>query len=498
MSALKGIVLEELLAGLLRDSGYDLLVDPSQDPHALCAGANGLRVRGRGADHQADVLGQLQLEVMFTFPIRLFVEAKFRGPRTGLLEVRNAVGVIDDVNEHYSRASARAVLPEVYRRFHYRYALFSASGFTEDAQRYAISHQISLIDLRGPAFAWLLRAAIRLADALMDVAVSAGLNRFPVAQAREALRRAFGTWTSAPASDSNSFAAADARARSPRSGGQGEAAQLPPRALARIASQAADQDGRLYWGVTASPFLLVLSPDDSDDMVEFLEARTGGTVDVRFAGASEEAGDWTVTVGGLPSPLTLRFGLPALVEALVLGEAEQIHDGRSTLDERMGRRRSRKIGVVVGTEQVDLAFEPVALPVEADEGGGPPLRRSRFSSELQFRDEEREDGPSAWSQVAMLELLRRLRSESWPHADIIEWAARHGGSASREDVYRIAEYSEDRMLRGFTRPPRRITRNLIREGILPSEAGWPLVTNYRQGVLASHFTVPPGFVSFFN
>lgn len=51
LEALRGLVLEEALARLLIDSGYVLLVVPSQDPDALKAGRHGLLVRGRGADH---------------------------------------------------------------------------------------------------------------------------------------------------------------------------------------------------------------------------------------------------------------------------------------------------------------------------------------------------------------------------------------------------------------------------------------------------------------
>jgi len=38
----------------------------------------------------------------FSLPVRLFVKAKNRGAKVGLAEVRNAHGVIDDVNQHYS------------------------------------------------------------------------------------------------------------------------------------------------------------------------------------------------------------------------------------------------------------------------------------------------------------------------------------------------------------------------------------------------------------
>lgn len=125
-SALRGYVLEELLARFLQSSGYSLLVRAAQDPLALTESANGLRVRGRGAEHQVDVLGELDWPVPFSLPIRLFVEAKYRTSRVGLADVRNALGVVNDVNEHYS-TSAASNAPQPFRRFHYRYALFSAS-----------------------------------------------------------------------------------------------------------------------------------------------------------------------------------------------------------------------------------------------------------------------------------------------------------------------------------------------------------------------------------
>jgi hypothetical protein len=56
-SAFRGHVLEELLAKALSHSGFRLIVEPEQDDVALYSASNGLRVRGRGADHQVDVLG---------------------------------------------------------------------------------------------------------------------------------------------------------------------------------------------------------------------------------------------------------------------------------------------------------------------------------------------------------------------------------------------------------------------------------------------------------
>lgn len=95
---LRGYVLEEILAKLIQNTGYRLLVDAAQDPDQLTNRSNGLAVRGRGGVHQVDVLGQLKWIPAFTFPIRLFVEAKARSGTSGIETVRNALGVLTDVN----------------------------------------------------------------------------------------------------------------------------------------------------------------------------------------------------------------------------------------------------------------------------------------------------------------------------------------------------------------------------------------------------------------
>jgi hypothetical protein len=191
-SALRGYVLEEVLARLLRENGYSLLVRESQDRAALRDSARGLLVRGRGADHQADALGELQIPTPFSLPVRLFAEAKFRGEAVGITAVRNAVGLLDDINAYY-RDDTGDGLP--LRRYHYRYVLFSTKGFTADAQRYALAHQISLIDLQGPAFEDLRAVTAGATRRLLDLAERSGVPAFPLWQARAALRHALGTWT---------------------------------------------------------------------------------------------------------------------------------------------------------------------------------------------------------------------------------------------------------------------------------------------------------------
>jgi hypothetical protein len=146
----EGLLLQESLAWLLRFSGYRLLVHEGQDP-VLVSDSNTLQIRGRGALHQVDVLGEFVFTPAFSMPVRLFLEAKYYQGRCGLEIVRNAHGVVHDVNEKFmTRARTGRGSTSSIR------ALFSAGGFTSDAQKYALAHQISLVDLSGASFAWLL------------------------------------------------------------------------------------------------------------------------------------------------------------------------------------------------------------------------------------------------------------------------------------------------------------------------------------------------------
>jgi len=58
--------------------------------------------------------------------------------------IRNAVGVLKDVSEWWNPPSGPSGIATL-GRYHYQYALFSASGYTLDAERYAFAQDIYLI-----------------------------------------------------------------------------------------------------------------------------------------------------------------------------------------------------------------------------------------------------------------------------------------------------------------------------------------------------------------
>ena len=145
-----GAILEEIVLVLLENAGYRIL--NGNDGEEIRNGHSGLELQGRGEWHQVDALVSYDFTPSFIYPIRLIVEAKaylpnfYSSGRAGINVVRNAVGVLKDVNENYfSFSPQNSNNTYKFKRFNYAYAIFSLYGFTRNAQQYAIAHQIFLI-----------------------------------------------------------------------------------------------------------------------------------------------------------------------------------------------------------------------------------------------------------------------------------------------------------------------------------------------------------------
>jgi hypothetical protein len=460
-AALRGYVLEEVLAKLLHSSGYHLLTQADQDHDALKSGSNGLLVRGRGANHQADALGDLKVPIPFSLPVRLFVEAKFKKSRVGLEDVRNALAVVTDVNERHSTDSAKHLRIPL-RRHHYRYSLFSTSGFTAAAEAFALTHQISLIDLQGPAFRPLRVLVRQAARDLLDLQRGAGAVGMPVGQVRAAIRSALETG-----------APVDLVRWTPMDAGLAPAG-LPTHPLRRLATHLADEVAGLglILGFLRAPFVLALKPDDVAAFEEWLaDAGAVERITIRFAGREQAEGDWVIVPRTAPRRALLRFGVPPRLLAWLLsgeGDAKEVAQeffssivvfgarGRSVelrLDERS--RESQRYRGLSRREMYDALRVELADPTLA-EAPPPQPRQQRLRGDH-----------AVWNAGAVEELLRRLRHEGrTPQVRILGEAAQTG-SISRQ---RILELSGQSTLHGVIKPIWRITTDLIVAGRLSPAA----------------------------
>ncbi|HDR8066931.1 TPA: hypothetical protein QCY66_006011, partial [Bacillus cereus] len=186
--ALKGFLLEEALAKLLENCGYtlitkDVLKTPNLYPEFVLKG-NGLNIKGRGGTHQADVLGQFDVSIPFNYPIRLFLEAKFRESRTGIDVVRAGIGILTDLNANYQTIDLNGD-ELLVQRFNYQYTIFSTSGFSENAIKLAIAYKLTLVDLSGEEYRDLLMVIDRVAHDLRNLLLYEG---YSLSEIREFIR----------------------------------------------------------------------------------------------------------------------------------------------------------------------------------------------------------------------------------------------------------------------------------------------------------------------
>ncbi len=144
---IRGALFEEVVLFLLKRSGFTTIDDTTGD-ETLKGPRGYIKVIGRGGCHQIDAIADYVLPRPFSHPARLLVEAKCYSSKIDMATVRNTVGVLKDVSEAW--ATADGPIPQT--RYHYQAAIFSATAFTRDAERYAFAQDIYLFPLEQSAF----------------------------------------------------------------------------------------------------------------------------------------------------------------------------------------------------------------------------------------------------------------------------------------------------------------------------------------------------------
>lgn len=181
---LRGMLLEEALLHLLKRSGYKTIEFDNQD-ETLINGSAGLKVKGRGESHQIDAIADYRINVPFIYPQRLLVEAKCLNQKVGLPIIRNALGVLKDVQEFWVSNLENNIPGR--KRYHYQYAVFSATQFTKPAQNYGFAQDIYLIQLEESVF---IQPIIQSISTINNPDLSGGENYIvSIKQLRSAIRQ---------------------------------------------------------------------------------------------------------------------------------------------------------------------------------------------------------------------------------------------------------------------------------------------------------------------
>jgi len=326
--ALRGYILEEILAYLIKNTGYNLLVDQSQDSEELRNRRHGLVVKGRGAEHQADVLGQLRWIPAFTFPIRLFVEAKFRKSKTGIEPVRNAVGIVEDINQNYTRLEKSNIL---MKRYNYNYALFSTSGFSKSAVAMAMAHKISLIDLNTPDFQPLLSEIDNTAQSIIElfqwnqeIAVGKDYTYYNyngnlprnsfVSMLRKYIRLSLGTWPEGllewNINENIRYTVED----------------MFPQVIRNVLYDmfsTVRAFGELFIGMASGPFLIVLKADNPENFLSYVKDNPCHKVSIRWNKRDNNGLVWYIRpINYAKEPYKLSFALPEILGKWIFDNKE--------------------------------------------------------------------------------------------------------------------------------------------------------------------------------
>jgi len=115
-------------------------------------------------------------------------------------------------------------------------------------------------------------------------------------------------------------------------------------------------------------------------------------------------------------------------------------------------------------------------------------------SELQQNTIDDQDPPE-WTLEAYSALLSMLRNDGYDQqANVIEYAAQHGGFASRPDVYRVAPLAPNRLLNRFSLPANRMQLRLVEAGSLSERSASILVAEYDGPGQTIGYSIPPELV----
>ena len=197
--------------------------------------------------------------------------------------------MIHDVNENFVHTGGS----RPRRRYQYVYALFSASGFTEQAQAYALAQQISLVDMSGMSFEWLRH---KIADAAAELYACRNqhhVRRFPVSWMRRELRARLETALPGTLVGDEADWTPDMATNAPRF--RTAAAGIIEAFAAELLTS---ERSELLLGFPASPFILVLGADDPDLFIEYTEGHPTHAVRTAAGRLWQSRGMVSVIVGG--------------------------------------------------------------------------------------------------------------------------------------------------------------------------------------------------------
>lgn len=154
----KGKAFEIFVKRVLINVGF---AEVKSDGFYIFDGAPGQMIQGLGEAHNADVLLEPPVQTPFFNKTRLLIECKDYSKKVGLNTVRSVLGLREDIN-HFEmidlnelkerKNQRRRGIMNVFERYSYQVAIASMEGYTIQAQKFAVTHRIPLIEFNKMVF----------------------------------------------------------------------------------------------------------------------------------------------------------------------------------------------------------------------------------------------------------------------------------------------------------------------------------------------------------
>ncbi|MBV6375460.1 hypothetical protein HIU97_12070 [Enterococcus casseliflavus] len=292
----QGYILEYGIAKLISGNGFTLIQDDTL-PDIEIRG-NNLNLIGRGAPHQFDVLGQFKWHSPFIYPIRLFVEAKFRKKKVGIELVRAGVGILADVNQNYSTVNLNLSDIDInLPRYDYHYSIFSTSGFSLPAITMALAHKINLVDLRDASYKPLLDAIGQFTDIVFYLHQN-NRNQITAELATRYKNLVYNTFLNINTTFEDNE----------------EDDELISYTLQNI-SNSISGIGTIYLATTSTPFIIALCPNNNRRFKESMRRNPNQRIGITW---QELESEWLITSDN--EEFTLSFRLPESIKEYIFSE----------------------------------------------------------------------------------------------------------------------------------------------------------------------------------
>jgi hypothetical protein len=138
---LRGYLLEIIIAKLLYENGF-IEINQELAERVRITRVGFIEFKGRGGWHQIDCPFDYKNYLPFINPIRLLAEVKFYKGKIQKNIIRESIGVLKDIQENYYANNLIDIRKNRYTELG---VLFSASGFSDEAEMLAFAHNIKTI-----------------------------------------------------------------------------------------------------------------------------------------------------------------------------------------------------------------------------------------------------------------------------------------------------------------------------------------------------------------